>query len=244
MKKVPPLGEVDENTLYVNKSAGIAGSPVPAAFFNAVNAEIVNTIVASGQTPSDIDFLQLMKAISVFANSINIQFFTSSGVWARPSLAKKALVFLTGGGGGGASGASSTSGMAGSTAIAVVDVSASTTFAVTIGAGGGGGLNGSGGNGGVSSFGAVNILAAAGGQGGAFSADSVQQPQGLSGASVSGVGSVFGITGGAGYNTGQIGNSFWGGCGPVYGSGGLRKNGGVLADPGQSGVCLVLTFGV
>jgi hypothetical protein len=70
--------------------------------------------------------------------------FTSNGTWTKPS-AGAGVVFLIGwgGGGGGASGQSPTSGGSGGNAatigIKLVDVTAETTCAVTIGGGGAGG---------------------------------------------------------------------------------------------------------
>lgn len=61
MKYIPPLGSTDPDTPYVNgdPATGKRGSIVPADAFNHVQAEILNAIEASGQTPSADNLKQL-----------------------------------------------------------------------------------------------------------------------------------------------------------------------------------------
>ena len=89
----------------------------------------------------------------------NIQVFTSSGTWNKPSGITRIKVYVTGGGGGGGShngDDANGGGGAGATAIEVIDVTSVSSVSVTVGSGGGGssGNTASGaGNGNASSFG-------------------------------------------------------------------------------------------
>lgn len=64
MDHIQPLGE-QVGTLYRdrNAAAGIAGSKVPAAFFNGVQAELLGLITGAGLSPDEKDFGQVLKAV-------------------------------------------------------------------------------------------------------------------------------------------------------------------------------------
>lgn len=66
MKYIPPLGSTDPDAPYVNgdPATGKRGSIVPADAFNHVQAEIINAIEASGQTPSADNLKQLAGAFT------------------------------------------------------------------------------------------------------------------------------------------------------------------------------------
>jgi hypothetical protein len=110
MKAVPPLGQAD-GTDYTDLDIpnGIPGSPVPAAFFNMMNAEIENVITQAGLTPDEEDLTQLAEAIPLLVSSagglIDVQFVAASGTWNKPAeMTDNGFVRVTviGGGGGGA----------------------------------------------------------------------------------------------------------------------------------------------
>ena len=184
----------------------------------------------------------------------NMQVFTSPGTFTTPSSTTKIKVTVVGGGGAG--GASQSGGAGGGgTAIYVGPVTASTPYAVTIGAGGTYTIpTGNGSSGSTSSFGSlasatggsgVNISNIGGGAGGAGSAGTLQFTGGGGSAGIrqatpsfapvqsggAGGSSYFG--GGAaaaGYTTGNNGTAYGGG-----GNGGGNGNGG----SGFAGVVIV-----
>ena len=181
----------------------------------------------------------------------SVQAFTASGTWTRPAGINRVVVQAVGGGGcgGGSSGAGSASsggGGGGGYATAVLDVSATPSAVVTVGAGGVGIVAGTGGTGGTSSFGA--FLSTTGGLGG-----SAGTPAAFGGGGTGGSGSGGHVNGqgadGQGGGTastaaGGSGGGSWLGAGgggaapafsgraaPTYGGGG----GGSGAGPGGNG---------
>jgi len=85
----------------------------------------------------------------------SVQVFTSTGTWTRPTGILNVVVYVVGGGGGGGGPGSTNGGGGGGgggTAIELLDVSSTSTAAVTIGAAGSAGSGGNGGDGGTSSF--------------------------------------------------------------------------------------------
>lgn len=168
---------------------------------------------------------QLAAALAPAATGlVNFQVFKSSGSYVKTPGARKALVFITGGGGAGAVSTVGAGGGAGETVIGLVDVSALSTVPVTIGEGGAGVLGNftDGLPGGDSSFGAY--LTAKGGFGGIGAGNGRLGGAGGSGGAVS-VSSALSIPGGDGETAvtmstyGEIqcgfsgGASFWGGGG-------------------------------
>lgn len=132
----------------------------------------------------------------------HVQIFTSDGDFARPSGINTVKVIVVGGGGGGgnanADGEGSGGGGAGGTSIESVDISATSTIGITIGAGGAGGTSGgAGAAGGTTTFGTgAAFLSATGGGGGAAGVvDNVGSDGGAGGA---GSGGDVNITGGDG----------------------------------------------
>lgn len=128
----------------------------------------------------------------------SIQVFTSSGTWTNTGFKFVKATVIAGGGGGGGSHNSNDrvggGGGGGGCAIKIVDVSALSTVAVTVGAAGTAGTStGDGGDGGSSSFGAH--CSATGGTGG-LDGDSANN--GSSAAGGTGTGGDINLTGGAG----------------------------------------------
>jgi len=156
----------------------LPGSLIPAQWGNAVTKEILNTILAAGLIPDEVDNEQLVAAIRLLAAGrlLNIQVFKTAGTFTYvPTPGMKSVVFEVRGGGGGSGGVVETSatlyavgggGGGGAKAIGrflAADIGVSQL--ITVGQGGAGGNVGAnpGGNGGTSSIGA--LIAAAGGKG-------------------------------------------------------------------------------
>lgn len=68
MKYIPPFqGEEDDVYVDRNLSTGTAGSKVPAAFFNILQVELLNLIIAAGLEPSEEDLTQIAQAVLALA---------------------------------------------------------------------------------------------------------------------------------------------------------------------------------
>ncbi|WP_430254241.1 hypothetical protein [Neorhizobium sp. DAR64872/K0K18] len=65
MDYIPPYGSTDPDAPYVDRSTATAvrGSPLAAAFFNDIQAELLAVIVAAGLEPSETDLAQIAQAI-------------------------------------------------------------------------------------------------------------------------------------------------------------------------------------
>ncbi len=91
MDRVPPFGAIDPATPYTdgNIAAGIEGSPVPAAFYNAVNAEICNAILDAGLVPDPQNLSQLAEAIRamIAAAQADLSGYARRSELGRPVLA-------------------------------------------------------------------------------------------------------------------------------------------------------------
>lgn len=167
--------------------------------------------------------------------------FTASGTWDKDPNAKHILAFVTGGGGGSGNtnGAPSASGGggAGGTGISFLDVSAISSWPVTVGAGGT--AHNSGGNS------SLNTSTVVGNGGGGSSDTSLDSKTG--GANGGGATGQIPVTGGrgAGDNDGagdrSGGSSFWGGENS-FGSGAHGSSGGGAGNVGRAGVVWILEF--
>lgn len=174
---------------------------------------------------------------------VSLQVFSVSGTWNRPAGIKRVVVVVVGAGGGGAGtpatggpeAAEGGGGAGGGCAIELIDVTATASVAVTVGAGGSGGAAGSnaGSAGGTSSFGA--FCSATGGAGGA--AGLATSGSYLYSGSVAGIGTGgdINLRGGAGSGGGVIsgeryghnagGESFYSGRGQPVGGAGVAGSG-------------------
>jgi hypothetical protein len=65
MDYIPPYGSTDPDARYVDRSTATAvrGSPLAAAFFNDIQAELLAVIVAAGLEPSENNLNQIAQAI-------------------------------------------------------------------------------------------------------------------------------------------------------------------------------------
>lgn len=171
-----------------------------------------------------------LAAVDVI-DGLNLQVFTSSGVYTPAAGMKQCLVIATAGGGaGGASGTTANrggaGGGAGGTSISLIDsATIGASQVVTVGAGGAGG-SGTGGNGGDTSLG--SLVTANGGIGGLIGSTPGQG--GAGGNAGTGDIAIPGGHGSVGDNTvakaGNGGGSFWGSGGggnAVNGSGGAGR---------------------
>lgn len=178
--------------------------------------------------------------------SVDIQIFTSSGTWSKPSDASVVLAIGWGGGGGGSSAGGDAGGGGGACVFAfwqADDLGATET--VTIGSGGSG-SSGTGGTGGSTTFDSLTAYGGGGGSlfgddlgggggGGWLSAGTSGTPNGTGGAPGGGEAGGGDATGGSGFGGGgggrsgsggsnDGGHSAWGGGGGGAGSGAGGKS--------------------
>lgn len=217
-----------------------------------------------------IDYATLAAMISSsFAGLVGMQYWNSAGsyTYTKTAGAKRILAFVTGGGGGGGARSggpiASGGGGGGGTIFAMINVTAVSTVALTVGAGGTSGNNSVGGNGGNSTF-ALNSMVGKGGTGGRVPNSLNSNPgtygQGGPGGGTDGTGISLG--GGAGtvgayVDAGTGGNSFWGGggrggddinfggagaMGIAPGAGGGGGDGSAPGGAGAAGMVLILEF--
>lgn len=210
-----------------------------------------DVILASSNNDILVDFSDIPTVIMLNATEvpptpgrlIKSTLFTSSTTWTKDSKTKSILAFVTGGGGGSGAtnGAQSVSGGAGAggTGISFLDVTAVTSWAVTVGAGGTA-HNG----GGQSSLNSTTVVGNGGGGSADTSLDSPSGPGGGGGA----VGQIPIVGGqgmggqGLGGGSGPLGgSSFWGGPGS-FGSGAMGQSGGGAGATGKAGAVWILEF--
>lgn len=231
------------NITDVRIYAAGSGGVIPALSTNAFT-----NLLHAGQPVYETDTGRLKVATDTGANfktvftGINVQRFTSSGTWNKPSGASRVLVQVQGSGGAGGGAATTSAGQtsagaggeAGAYAESWYDASALTaSVTVTIGAGGTGVVAGTGNNGATSSFGA--FVSAAGGAGAGFAGASgtvavfgaARSTQAMTGdfqMAGGGGGSGFRL-GSTGASGGAGGNSWFGRGGASNGPGGTGVNG-------------------
>lgn len=203
-----------------NRAPGI-GTPTvfDPDLANTLLAELVNIVLASGQTLDRTVNTQLLQALTRIHGA---QYFTASGTFTTPAGVYRVWV-ETWGGGGGASGGSGSSGAGGEYRAGYVDVTPAVGVTITVGAGGSAGTSGSGaGDGGTSSFGS-SIVANGGDAGNA----------GPGGGGTGGTGGSFHINGQGGEDLDAT--MAVGGSAPRGGMGGTMNNAGASVPPTAPG---------
>jgi hypothetical protein len=186
---------------------------------------------------SDDEVLTLASGVPSWAAAAggggyaSVQVFTSNGTWSRPTGILRVVVLVTAGGGGGGGTVNDSSrggGAGGGTAIETIDVSSTSSAAVTVGAAGAAGASGGndGGAGGASSF--ASFCSATGGAGGEGSTG----PGSDLGATAGGTGSGgdINLKGGDAYHFARSGAS-----NGSYNSEGAARGGGSYWGPGGVG---------
>lgn len=227
----------DELTIY-DTSAGTADKITLANVLKVVNSltedtapdaanDFVLTYDASAGAAKKVKPSNLVSGVIA-----DIQTFTASGTWTKPSGATWVMVELWGGGGGGGrtSGGQAGGGGGGGYSQRLFRASdLSSTVAVTVGAGGTGrtGSDGDGSDGGTTSFGAH--LSATGGGGGKTSGAGGTGGNGLN------AGGAGGAAEAAGGNSGYGGGGGGGGSGATAPSGGNSIVGGGGGAGGRGG---------
>jgi hypothetical protein len=164
----------------------------------------------------------------------NMQVFASPGTFTTPATTTKIKVTVVGGGGGGGkaqpSGRTGSGGGGGGAAIYVGSVSASTPYAVTVGAAGAASTPGpgTGGTGGTSSF--TTLASATGGTGGSSGAGG----SGVGGAGSAGTLQFAGSSGAGGAGNGPTGGAAGSGGSSFLGGGGTGGVDGPAGGVGRS----------
>jgi hypothetical protein len=159
-------------TTELSIGQGGTGQTTATAAFNALNPMTTTGDIIYEASPTTAARLPIgstgqvltvsggIPAWATPAGGSNVQTFTSSGTWTKPSSGTVAAVLLVGGGGGGGrnNGSYSSGGAGGGVTLALYLLAdLPSTVAVTIGSGGAAssGFSVSGGNGGITSFGTI-----------------------------------------------------------------------------------------
>ena len=91
MRAVPPLGAADGTTFTDgNPATGVEGSPLPAEFFNSVNAEVVNVIKQGlgANAPAAGNLTQLYQAILALIAANGMSFASTAEAQALANTTK------------------------------------------------------------------------------------------------------------------------------------------------------------
>lgn len=100
----PELPAGEDPRVFIEGDTTKPATPLSIGWLNALQAELINLIEASGQTPNPDDHEQLLKALQGFSAPVRVDVFEKSGTWLKPDGAKSVHILLIGGGGGGGAG--------------------------------------------------------------------------------------------------------------------------------------------
>ncbi len=101
----PELPAGEDPREFIEGDIDTPATPLAIDWLNALQAELINLIEASGQIPCADDLTQVLKAIQSMApKGIQVDEITTSGTWQKPQGAKWHSFIVIGQGAGGASG--------------------------------------------------------------------------------------------------------------------------------------------
>ena len=238
VKILDDISVTDEVRLLDSDASNYVGFTSPATVSSNVIWTLPSTAGSTGDVLSTDGAGVLSFSSSDAGRLLQLDVYTSSDTWTKPSGTTAVLVYVTGGGGGGAgcnlANQGAPGGGAGATAIEYITSGIGSTETITIGAAGSGGSTsgGSGGTGGTSSFGAH--CSAVGGTGGALSGSAGGAAGTATGGSINAAGGMGDSGVLADAHGGMGGSSFWGGGGSG-GSGDSSGSGGNAFGSGGGG---------
>jgi hypothetical protein len=239
--------------VQVSLTAGVTGTlPVANGGTGASTHTANNVLVGAGASaiasiaPSTIGNVLTSNGTSWTSAAAggggytSMQVFTSTGTWTRPAGVTKVMVIVTAGGGGGGGTPNDSQrggGAGGGTAIETIDVSSTSSAAVTVGAAGTAGAadGNDGGAGGTSSF--ASFCSATGGAGGEGSSGDGSDIAATAGGT--GSGGDINLKGGDAYYFARTAAANWGGPptggGSYWGPGGVGQYRGTSVGGGTTG---------